>query len=77
MAEYLLLLGSNQGDRSAALARARAGLSRLPGAKVREVSRIYESAPSPSGPKAGGPYLNQAVKLTAPLSPMMWSTPNA
>lgn len=70
MAEYLLLLGSNQGDRAAALARARAELARLPGARLIAVSRIYESAPHPPGPGAGGRYLNQAVKISAPLSPM-------
>ncbi len=57
----LLLLGSNRGDRAAALRRAVAELRRLPGCKALKTSRLYETAPI--GP-SDEPYLNQAVALT-------------
>jgi 2-amino-4-hydroxy-6-hydroxymethyldihydropteridine diphosphokinase len=56
----LLLLGSNMGDRAAALRRAVAGLKALAGTRVVKVSRLYETAPV--GP-SDAPYLNQAVAL--------------
>ena len=57
----LLLLGSNIGDRAAALRRAVAGLRALDGARVVKASRLYETAPVGPSDK---PYLNQAVELS-------------
>ena len=57
----LLLLGSNIGDRAAALRRAVAGLRALDDARVVKVSRLYETAPVGPSDK---PYLNQAVELS-------------
>lgn len=70
MADYFLVLGSNLGSRAAVLARARRALSRLPGGRLKSASRIYESRPQPAGAGAGGPYLNQAIRLGVSLSPM-------
>lgn len=67
MPDCLLLLGSNLGDRRRALARATAGLARLPGARPLKLSRLYETAPVGPSRKR---YLNQAALLRTKLSPM-------
>ncbi|HEX4047684.1 MAG TPA: 2-amino-4-hydroxy-6-hydroxymethyldihydropteridine diphosphokinase, partial [Elusimicrobiota bacterium] len=43
--KVLLLLGANLGDRAANLRRAIAAIRKWDGCRVREVSRIYETAP--------------------------------
>lgn len=59
-------LGSNQGDREAALLGALSALGRIDGASVVEVSSLYESAPvGPPQPR----YLNGVVLLDCDLEP--------
>ncbi len=58
-ATALFLLGSNRGDRRAALRRAVRALGRVPGVRVSAVSRVFETAPV--GPSRR-PYLNLAVR---------------
>jgi 2-amino-4-hydroxy-6-hydroxymethyldihydropteridine diphosphokinase len=60
-------LGSNLGDRSAHLERARAALGRLPGTGLLSASAIEETAPL--GGMSQPPYLNQMVLLETRLSP--------
>ena len=59
-------LGSNLGDRSAHLARARAGLAALPGTVLLAASTVEETAPL--GGLDQPPYLNQMVLLETTLS---------
>ncbi|MCX8033155.1 MAG: 2-amino-4-hydroxy-6-hydroxymethyldihydropteridine diphosphokinase [Thermoleophilia bacterium] len=60
-------LGSNVGDKLAALARARGHLASLPETRVVAASNVFVTAP------VGGPeqdsYLNQVVELSTSLSP--------
>ncbi len=63
----LLLLGANLGRRADTLARAVAALRRLPGVRVTQVSRLYETAPV--GP-SDRPYLNQALRIETSRTPM-------
>ncbi len=60
-------LGSNVGDRGAHLAYARARLAALPDTRLRQASRVEETAPV--GPVSQGPYLNQMVLLDTALAP--------
>lgn len=60
-------LGSNLGNRQAALAQAVAHLRALPDSAVRAVSAIREYPPA--GGPAQGPYLNTAVALDTMLAP--------
>ena len=62
-----MLLGSNLGDRTAALRRAVAGLDALEGCRVLKASRLYETAPVGPSDK---PYLNQAVEIVTTRSAM-------
>lgn len=57
-------LGSNLGDREAALHAALAGLAATPGISVTAVSRLFET--EPVGPPQA-PYLNAAVALDTTL----------
>lgn len=66
-AAALVLLGANLGQRERTLAAAVRALRSLPGVKVEEVSRLFETAPV--GPSAR-PYLNQAVRLRTARTPM-------
>jgi 2-amino-4-hydroxy-6-hydroxymethyldihydropteridine diphosphokinase len=61
-------LGSNLGDRAAALGAARAALAALPATTVLASSRIYETEPQdlPDQP----PFLNQVVCLETALAPL-------
>lgn len=63
----LLLLGANLGDRAGNLRRAVAAIRKWDGCRVRELSRIYETAPVGPSEK---PYLNQAVALDTARTPM-------
>ncbi|MEM6459719.1 MAG: 2-amino-4-hydroxy-6-hydroxymethyldihydropteridine diphosphokinase [Planctomycetota bacterium] len=60
-------LGSNLGDRRAALDAAVSTLRRLDGVEVEAVSRAVETPPV--GPPGQGPYLNAAVRLRTTLGP--------
>lgn len=60
-------LGSNVGDRTAHLARARAALRELPRTLIIGESTVEETAPL--GPVPQGPYLNQMVAVETSLSP--------
>jgi 2-amino-4-hydroxy-6-hydroxymethyldihydropteridine diphosphokinase len=60
-------LGSNQGDRSAYLARAREALGRLPLTTILGVSAVEET--EPQGGPAQPPYLNQMVLVETALDP--------
>jgi len=60
-------LGSNLGDREAHLAHARARLATLPRTRLRQMSRVEETAPI--GPVPQGAYLNQMVLLETELEP--------
>jgi 2-amino-4-hydroxy-6-hydroxymethyldihydropteridine diphosphokinase len=65
--DAVLGLGSNLGDRRAALARAAAAIGALPNVEILGCSRIYETPP------AGGPaqedYLNAALRVVTVLPP--------
>lgn len=60
-------LGSNLGDREAALALARERLAGLPHTTLVAVSEVEETAPL--GPVSQGPFLNQMVLLHTGLTP--------
>jgi len=60
-------LGSNVGDRSVHLARARKALAALPRSRMLATSAIEET--EPLGPVPQGPYLNQMVALETQLTP--------
>jgi 2-amino-4-hydroxy-6-hydroxymethyldihydropteridine diphosphokinase len=60
-------LGSNLGDRTDHLARARSALAALPHTRIIAKSAIEETAPL--GPVSQGAYLNQMVALETELSP--------
>jgi 2-amino-4-hydroxy-6-hydroxymethyldihydropteridine diphosphokinase len=60
-------LGSNLGDRTSYLARARTALAALPDSRVIGESSIEETAPL--GPSDQPAYLNQMVALETELSP--------
>jgi 2-amino-4-hydroxy-6-hydroxymethyldihydropteridine diphosphokinase len=62
-----IALGSNEGDREAHLAAARAALATLPQSRVVAVSSVEETAPL--GPVAQGAYLNQMVAVETSLPP--------
>ena len=62
-----IALGSNVGDRSATLARARAAIGSLRSTKIMGESGVEETAPL--GPIAQGPYLNQMVAVETELTP--------
>jgi len=62
-----IALGSNIGDRSAHLARARAALAAIPGSHVVAESSIEETEPLGGLPQ--DKYLNQMIALETTLSP--------
>jgi 3-oxoacyl-[acyl-carrier protein] reductase len=61
-------LGSNLGDRRAALDRALAELRSRAGVAVVRTSSVYETAPV-GGPPGQGPYLNAVAELRTDLAP--------
>lgn len=68
MAELAFVaLGSNLGNRAAALASARHLLDVAPATRLVAASRVEETAPF--GPVAQPPYLNQMVALATGLTP--------
>jgi len=62
-----IALGSNLGDRSANLARARAAIANLKGVRVVGESSVEETAPL--GPVPQGSYLNQMIAIETELTP--------
>src|SRR6516165_603838 len=64
----LIGLGSNLGDRRAALEGAIAALGRAPGIVVRNVSSFHETEPV-GGPPGQGMFLNAAAALEITLNP--------
>src|SRR5215831_7051292 len=64
----LIGLGSNLGDRRAALEGAIAELAETPGVSVRRVSSFRETEPV-GGPPGQGAYLNAAAVLETTLDP--------
>jgi 2-amino-4-hydroxy-6-hydroxymethyldihydropteridine diphosphokinase len=64
----LIALGSNLGDRKAALDAALAALAKTSGVTVRAVSRYHETAPV-GGPPGQGAFLNAAAGLETTLDP--------
>ena len=63
-----IALGSNLGDRTAILARARDAIGRLPGTRLVAASEVEETAPL--GPVAQGPYLNQMLLVETAVEPL-------
>ena len=62
-----IALGSNLGDRDAALARARLAIAATEGITVVGESRVEET--EPIGPVGQGKYLNQMVAVDTTLAP--------
>jgi len=60
-------LGSNLGDRHAALAAARDATAATPGCELLAVTAVEETAPI--GPAGQSPYLNQMARVRTTLSP--------
>ena len=67
MSTACIALGSNLGDRTAHLARAREGLAKLPGTRLTAFSTLHET--EPVGPSGQNPYLNAAAVLETDLAP--------
>ena len=63
-----IALGSNEGDRAAHLAAARAALAALPRTRVVAESSVEETAPVGGVPQ--GAYLNQMVAVETSLAPL-------
>ncbi|MEO0476550.1 MAG: 2-amino-4-hydroxy-6-hydroxymethyldihydropteridine diphosphokinase [Planctomycetota bacterium] len=68
MQDVYLGLGSNLGDREAALRKALAAIDALPGTSLIEASPIYETAPM--GPQDQDSYLNMAAKIETMFDPI-------
>lgn len=68
MAECLIALGSNLGDRSATLAAAADKLRDWPQIELLAISRWHPTAPI-GGPAGQGEFLNGALRLATTLSP--------
>jgi 2-amino-4-hydroxy-6-hydroxymethyldihydropteridine diphosphokinase len=62
-----IALGSNIGDRSTMLARARTAIASLKSTRIVAESAVEETAPL--GPVPQGPYLNQMVAVETELAP--------
>lgn len=62
-----IALGSNLGDRSATLVRARAAIRHLKNVRVVGESKVEETAPL--GPIPQGAYLNQMIAVETELAP--------
>lgn len=65
MQDVYLGLGSNLGDREAAIHKALSAIEALPGTSLAEASPIYETAPM--GPQDQDAYLNMAAKVATSL----------
>ena len=62
-----IALGSNLGDRAAALTEARAAIDRIRGTRIIRESRVEET--EPLGPVPQGAYLNQMIAVQTELTP--------
>lgn len=62
-----IALGSNLGDREAALAGARAAIARLPGTRIMRASAVLET--EPLGPVPQAEFLNQMLLVETTLEP--------
>lgn len=60
-------LGSNLGDRDAALSRARKALGEIKGVRILQATEVEET--EPIGPVKQGKFLNQMVAISTELSP--------
>lgn len=67
MARAFIAIGSNLGDRSGHVDRARARLAKLPRTRLVGFSSTYETAPV--GPVEQGDFLNAAAELDTQLDP--------
>jgi len=67
-----IALGSNLGDRHAALALAREAIAQVSGITIVGQSQIEET--EPVGPVPQGPYLNQMIAVDTSLSPRVLLT---
>lgn len=70
MAEAVIALGSNLGDRAGYLRAAVQALDAQPHTAVMQCSGVYETAPVDCAP-GDGDYLNAAVRLQTALPPAM------
>lgn len=68
VAESLIGLGSNLGDRAAVLQQAVAEISRLPSSRVIAVSRFLETVAATGGEQPA--FLNAAIRIETSLEPM-------
>lgn len=68
MSHVFLALGSNLGDRHAALEAARKAIAALPQTRLLAMSPVYETAPV-GGPAGQASFLNAAVEVETQLSP--------
>jgi len=62
-----IALGSNLGDRTAVLARARTAIAALPATRIVAASTVEET--DPLGPVAQGAFLNQMLLVETGLAP--------
>lgn len=62
-----IALGSNLGDRAAALEQARDRIAKLPGTRIVRASAVEET--EPIGPVPQGPFLNQMLLVETALEP--------
>lgn len=69
MAQVLIALGSNVGQREAHLTAARSAIALLPATRIVAASRVEETAPFGLG--AQGPYLNQMLLVATTLQPLV------
>lgn len=69
MAQCLIALGSNLGERAEILRRAVGELSRLAGSRLLARSRWHETPPV-GGPAGQGPFLNGAALIATELAPV-------
>ncbi|MEJ2698467.1 MAG: 2-amino-4-hydroxy-6-hydroxymethyldihydropteridine diphosphokinase [Desulfuromonadales bacterium] len=67
MVTAYLALGSNLGNREAALRGAREALDDIPGVEVAASSSLYETDPV-GGPAGQGPFLNAVLRVKTTLS---------
>ncbi|MBQ6267974.1 MAG: 2-amino-4-hydroxy-6-hydroxymethyldihydropteridine diphosphokinase [Clostridia bacterium] len=70
MAEAVIALGSNLGDRAGNLRAAVQALDALPQTAVLQCSGVYETAPVDCAP-GDGDYLNAAVRLETAMPPAL------
>lgn len=65
--QVAIALGSNLGDRAAALAHGRERIAKLPGTRIVRASTVEET--QPIGPVLQSPFLNQMLLVETALEP--------